>query len=118
MNKAIRLLGLIVLLVVSVFINSASSDEFTVMEGWLMDEDCLEAKKTPCPVEEYAKNKNKLVLLTPDEQIYRLKKNGVEEWRLQKAYGQLIGVKGLMDGDMIKVTNIVQITGDEELKKA
>ncbi len=116
MYTAIRFLGLIVLLVVSVFINSASSDEFTVMEGWLMGENCLKAEKTPCPVKEYANET--LVFLTPDEQLYRLEKNGVEDWRLQKAYGQLIGVKGLVDGDIIKVTNIVQITGDEELKKA
>lgn len=116
MNKAIRLLGLIVLFTVIVFINTASSAEFTVMQGWLMDENCLEAKKTPCPLEEYAKDK--LVLLTPDDQIYRLKKNGVADWKLQKAYGQLIGLKGLIESDMIMVTNIVQVTGDKKLTKA
>ena len=56
--------------------------------------------------------------MTADEQIYRLKKNGVEDWKLQKAYGQLIGLKGLRDGDMITVTNIVQVTGDKKLTKA
>lgn len=116
MNKAIRLLGLIVLFTVIVFINTASSAEFTVMQGWLIDENCLEAKKTPCPLEEYAKDK--LVLLTPDDQIYRLKKNGVADWKLQKAYGQLIGLKGLIESDMIMVTNIVQVTGDKKLTKA
>ncbi len=116
MYTAIRFWGLVVLFMAIVFINSASSNEFTVMEGWLMGENCLKAEKTPCPVEEYVKEN--LVFLTLDEQLYRLKKNGVEDWRLQKAYGQLIGVKGLMDGNIIKVTNIVQITGDEELKKA
>jgi hypothetical protein len=112
----IRLLGLAVPFVLIVFIQSASSAEFTVMQGWLMDENCLEAKKTPCPLNEYAKDK--LVLLTPDDQIYELKKNGVEDWKLQKAYGQLIGVKGLRDGNMIMVTNIVQVTGDKKLTKA
>lgn len=116
MLKVIRSLGLAVLFLLIVFIHSASSDEFTVMQGWLMDEDCLEAGKTPCPLKEYAKDK--LVLLTPDDQIYRLERNGVEDWKLQKAYGQLIGVKGLRDGDMIKVTNIVQVTGDKKLTKA
>jgi hypothetical protein len=116
MFKVIRLLGVVVTFVLIVFINSASSAEFTVMQGWLMSENCLEAKKIPCPLEEYAGEK--LVLLTPDEQIYRLKKNGVEDWKLQKAYGQLIGVKGLRDDDMIKVTNIVQVTGDKKLTKA
>jgi len=116
MYKTIRLPGLIVLLLLTVFINSASSAEFTVMQGWLMDENCLETKKTPCHLEEYAKDK--LVLITPDDQIYRLKRNGVEDWKLQKAYGQLIGMKGLRDGDIIKVTNIVQVTGDKKLTKA
>ncbi len=116
MFKLIRLLGLVVPFVFIVFVQSASSAEFTVMQGWLMDENCLEAKKTPCPLKEYAKDN--LVLLTPDDQIYRLKKNGVEDWKLQKAYGQLIGLKGLRDGDMIKVTNIVQVTGDKKLTKA
>ncbi len=120
MFKSIRLLGLIVLMVI-VFINSASSAEtqpaeFTVMQGWLMGEQCLEAKKTPCPLEEYGENK--LVFLTPDDQIYKFEKNGVEDWKLQKAYGQLIGVKGLKEGDIIKVTNIVQVTGDRKLTKA
>jgi hypothetical protein len=116
MFKVIRILGLAVPFLLIMFSQSASSAEFTVMQGWLMDENCLEAKKTPCPLEKYAKNK--LVLLTPDDQIYRLQKNGVEDWKLQKAYGQLIGVKGLRDGDMIKVTNIVQVTGDKKLTKA
>ncbi len=116
MHKAIRFLVLIVLFLAIVFINSASSAEFTVMQGQMIDENCLEAKKTPCPLEEYTGDK--LVLLTPDGQIYRLKRNGVEDWKLQKAYDQLIGVKGLMDGNMIKVTNIVQITGDKKLAKA
>lgn len=116
MYKAIRLLGLMVLFVVIVFINSASSAEFTVMQGWLMGEDCLKAKEITCLLEGYAEDK--LVLLTADKQIYRIKRNGVEDWKLQKAYGQLIGVKGLKDGDMIKVTNIVQITGDKKLTKA
>jgi|APCOG7522876152_1049122.scaffolds.fasta_scaffold77818_1 hypothetical protein len=116
MLKVIRPLGLAVPFLLIVFIHSASSAEFTVMQGWLMDETCLEARKTPCPLKEYAKDK--LVLLTPDEKIYRLERNGVEDWKLQKAYGQLIGVKGLRDGDMIKVTNIVQVTGDKKLTKA
>lgn len=114
--KVIRLLGLVVPFVLIIFINPASSAEFTVMQGWLMDENCLEAKKSPCPLEEYAKDK--LVLLTPEEEVYRLKRNGVEDWKLRKAYGQLIGLKGLRDGDMIKVINIVQITGDKKLTKA
>jgi hypothetical protein len=42
----------------------------------------------------------------------------VEDWKLQKAYGQLIGLKGLMDGGTIKVTNIVQVTGAGKLRKA
>ena len=121
MCKTTGLLGLIVLFMVIVSINSASSDEtqnaeFTVMQGWLMGEKCLEAKKTPCLLEEY--KENKLVLLTPDDQIYRFEKNGVEDWKLQKAYGQLIGVKGLREGNIIKVTNIVQVTGDKKLTKA
>ncbi|MEN8264449.1 MAG: hypothetical protein ABFR82_13415 [Nitrospirota bacterium] len=116
MYKTIRLSGLIVLFLLTVFINSASSAEFTVMQGWLMDEDCLEAKKVTCPLKEYTGNN--LVLLTPDEQTYRLKSNGVEDWKLQKAYGQLIGLKGLRDGNIIKVTNIVQVTGAGKLRKA
>ncbi len=116
MYKMIRLPGLTVLFLLTLFINSASSAEFTVMQGWLMDEDCLEAKKVTCPLEEYTGDK--LVLLTPDEQTYRLKRNGVEDWKLQKAYGQLIGLKGLMDGGTIKVTNIVQVTGAGKLRKA
>lgn len=116
MYKTIRLPGLIVLFMLTVFINAATSADFTVLQGWLIDENCLEAKKTPCPLEEYSGDK--LVLLIPDEQTYRLKRNGVEDWKLQKAYGQLIGLKGLMDGDTIKVTNIVQVTGDGKLRKA
>ena len=116
MYKMLRLPGLTVLFLLTVFINSASSAEFTVMQGWLVDEDCLEAKKVTCPLEEYTGDK--LVLLTPDEQIYRLKSSGVEGWKLQKAYGQLIGLKGLRDGNMIKVTNIVQVTGAGKLRKA
>jgi hypothetical protein len=116
MYKVIRFLGFIVPFVLIVFIQSVSSAEFTVMQGWLIDENCLEAKKIPCPLEEYTEDK--LVLLTPDKQIYRLKKNGVKDWKLQKAYGQLIGVKGLRNDDLIKVTNIVQVTGDKKLTKA
>lgn len=116
MFKVIRLLGLTVPFVLIVFSQSATSADFTVMQGWLMDENCLAAKKTPCPLDEYAKSN--LVLLTPDDRIYKLKGNGVEDWKLQKAYGQLIGVKGLRDGDVIKVTNIVQVTGDGKLTKA
>ncbi len=116
MYKMIRLPGLTVLFLLTLFINSASSAEFTVMQGWLMDEDCLEAKKVTCPLKEYTGNN--LVLLTPDEKTYRLKRSGVEDWKLQKAYGQLIGLKGLRDGDMIKVTNIVQVTGAGKLRKA
>jgi hypothetical protein len=116
MFKVIRLLGLIVLFVTSFVVHSASSAEFTVLQGWLMGETCIEAKKIPCPLKEYAEDK--LVLLTPDEKIYKLKKNGVEDWKLQKAYGQLVGIKGLRDSDMIKVTNIVQVTGDKKLTKA
>ncbi len=116
MYKTIRLTGLIVLFILTVFINSASSAEFTIMQGWLMDEDCLESKKVPCPLKEYTGNN--LVILTPDDKIYRLNKNGVKDWKLQKAYGQLIGLKGLRDGNMIKVTNIVQVTGAGKLKKA
>ncbi len=116
MFKVIKFLGFIVTFVIIVFIHSASSAEFTVMQGWLMGENCLEAKEVTCLLKEYAEDK--LVLLTPDEQIYKLKQNGVEDWKLQKAYGQLIGVKGLKDGDMIKVTNIVQVTGDKKLTKA
>ncbi len=116
MYKMTRLPGLIVLFLLTVFINSASSAEFTVMQGWLVNEDCLEAKKVICPLEEYTGDK--LVILTPDEKTYRLKRNGVEDWKLQKAYGQLIGLKGLMDGNTIKVTNIVQVTGAGKLRKA
>ena len=116
MYKIIKLLGLIIPFVLIVFINSASSAEFTVMQGWLIDENCLEAKKVLCPLKDYAGDK--LILLTPDDQIYKLKRNGVEGWKLQKAYGQLIGVKGLRDGGMIMVTNIVQVTGEKKLKKA
>jgi hypothetical protein len=86
------------------------------MQGWLIGEDCLKAKEITCLLEGYAGEK--LVLKTADEQIYRLERNGVEDWKLQKAYGQLIGVKGLRDGDIIKVTNIVQVTGDKKLTKA
>jgi hypothetical protein len=121
MSILIRLLGLAILLMTIVLINPASSAEtqkaeFTVMQGWLMGEKCLEVGKTPCPLEEY--EEIQLVLLTPDEKIYRLKGNGVEAWKLQKAYGQLIGLKGLREGDLIKVTNIVQVTGDKKLTKA
>lgn len=121
MHKMIRLLGFTVLFMGMVYINqSTSADtqtaEFTVMQGWLMGEKCLEEGKTPCPLEEY--EKSQLILLTPDEQVYRLKGNGVEDWKLQKAYGQLIGVKGLREGDLIKVTNLVQVTGDKKLTKA
>jgi hypothetical protein len=116
MYNAIRLLGLTGLFVVTVFIGSALSADFTVMQGWLIDEECMEARETTCLLEKYSEEK--LVLLTADDQIYRLKKNGVESWKLQKAYGQLIGVKGLKEGDMIKVTNIVQVTGDKKLTKA
>jgi len=115
-EKVIRLLGFTGMFMVIVFITSASSAEFTVMQGWLIGEDCLEASKKTCLLENYAEEK--LVLLTPDDQIYKLKRNGVEDWKLQKAYGQLIGVKGLRDGDMIKVTNLVQVTGDKKLTKA
>ena len=116
MNKAIRFSGLIVLFTVIVFINTALSAEFIVMQGWLMDENCLKAKKTPCPLDGYTKDK--LVLLAPDEEVYRIERNGVEEWKLLKAYGQLIGVKGIRDNKMITVTNIVQVTGDKKLTKA
>ena len=116
MYKVIRLLGLLISFVLIVFIHSASSAEFTVMQGWLIGEDCLKAKEITCLLEGYAGEK--LVLKTADEQIYRLKKNGVEDWKLQKAYGQLIGVKGLKDGGMIMVMNIVQVTGDKKLTKA
>jgi hypothetical protein len=116
MYKVIRFLGLIVTFVLVVFINSASSAEFTVMQGWLLGEDCMEAKEITCFLEGYTEEK--LVLLTSDDHVYRLKKDGVEDWKLQKAYGQLIGVKGLRDGDMIMVTNIVQVTGDKKLTKA
>lgn len=115
-KKAIRLLGFAGMFMVIVFITSAFSAEFTVMQGWLIGEDCLEANRKTCFLENYAEEK--LVLLTSDDQIYKLKRNGVEAWKLQKAYGQLIGVKGLRDGDMIEVTNIVQVTGDKKLTKA
>ena len=115
-KKAIRLLGFTGMFMVIVFISSALSAEFTVMQGWLIGEDCLEANEKTCLLENYAEDK--LVLLTSDDQTYRLKRNGVEAWKLQKAYGQLIGVKGLRDGDMIKVTNLVQVTGDKKLTKA
>ncbi len=116
MFKVIRLLGLAVPFVLIMFSQSAISADFTVLQGWLMDEDCLKEKKVPCPLNEYTGDN--LVLLTPDEQTYKLKNNGVENWKLQKAYGQLIGVKGLRDGNIIKVTNIVQVTGDRKLTKA
>lgn len=121
MYKTISLLGLTVLFIITLSINSALSNEtqpaeFTVMQGWLMGDNCIKTKKTPCPLEEY--EKNKLVLITPDDQIYKLEKNGVEEWKLRKAYGQLIGLKGLRNNDVIKVSNIVQITGGRKLTKA
>ena len=116
MIKAIKFLGLVAPFVLIFFISPASSAEFTVMQGWLMDEKCLEAKKTPCPLEECAVDK--MVLVTPEEEVYRLKNNGVADWKLQKAYGQLIGLKGLKDGDIIKVVDIVQITGGKKLTKA
>lgn len=116
MYKAITLFGLISLFIIVVFPGSASSGEFTIMQGWLVGKDCLKAKKIVCPLEEYIKEA--LILLTADKQTYKFEKNGVEEWKVQKAYGQLIVVKGIKDGDIMKVTNIVQVTGDKKLTKA
>jgi hypothetical protein len=116
MYKVTRLLWLMVPFLVIIFINLAYSAELTVMQGWLMGENCLKAEKPSCPLKEY-ENEN-LVILTPEKEIYRFEKNGVEDWKIQKAYGQLIGFKGLKEGDTIRVTNLVQITGDKKLTKA
>lgn len=115
MHKAVKLF--IALLMLSVFSSSVPASEFAIVRGWLMDEDCLKEEKKPCPLEEYNEEKG-LVLVTVDEKIYNLEEYGVEDWKLQKAYSQLIGVKGLKEGETIKVTNIVQITGDKKLSKA
>ncbi len=116
MIKAIKFLGLAAPFVLIIFISLVSSAEFSVMQGWLMDENCLEAKKMPCPLEECAVDK--LILVTPEEEVFRLKNSGVADWKLRKAYGQLIGLKGLKDGETIRVVDIVQITGDKKLTKA
>lgn len=116
MYKTIMPLVLTILFIATGFISSASSAEFIVMQGWLISEDCMKAKKLTCPLEEYKDEKLLIQLL--GGQIYRFQKNGVEDWKIQKAYGQLIGVKGLKDGETIKVTNIVQVTGDKKLTKA
>ncbi len=116
MYKSIKSSGLIALLLLTILVSITNAAEFTIMQGWLIGEDCLKAKKSPCPLRGFSEDK--LILLTIDEKAYRIEENGVEDWKLQKAYGQLIGLKGLRESDIIKVNDIVQITGGKKLTKS
>lgn len=115
-TKALRQgVFLAILMMISVT-GTAFAADFTVMQGTLIDEDCLKAKATPCPLERYTGQK--LVLVALDRNVYKIEEYGVPDWKLQKAFGQLVVVKGLKEGDRIMVTNLAQITGDAKLTKA
>jgi len=117
--KTLKLAGLIALFVVTALIAPVSAAEFAMMQGRLVDEDCLKAKSTPCPL--YKFTGENLVIVGLDDKVYKI---GVEEganvpdWKLQKAYTQLVGIRGMKEGDKIMLTDLVQITGDKPLSKA
>lgn len=111
-----RFLAMLVFFAVVALVSPAIAADFTIMQGTLIDEECLKAKTTPCLLERYAGQK--LILLTLDRNVYRIQEYGVPDWKLQKAFGQLVVVKGLKEDDKIMVTNLAQITGDAKLTKA
>jgi len=102
--------------VVTALIAPVSAAEFAMMQGRLVDEDCLKAKLTPCPLEKFTGEG--LVLVTLDDKVYKIVGDGVPDWKLQKAYTQLVGIRGMKEGDKIMLTDLVQITGDKPLSKA
>lgn len=81
-----------------------SASEFTIMQGRLIDEDCLLAKKNPCPLENFTGQR--LVLLTLDEVAYRIQPQGIADFKLNNAYGQVVVVKGMKQGDTIRVADL------------
>lgn len=114
--KTLKLGGLLAFFMVVALSAPVLAAEFTMMQGRLIDEDCLKAKSTPCPL--YNFTGEGMVLVTLDGKVYKIEADGVPDWKLQKAYTQLVGVRGMKEGDKIMVTDLVQITGDKPLSKA
>jgi len=71
--KTLKLAGLIALFVVTALIAPVSAAEFAMMQGRLVDEDCLKAKSTPCPL--YKFTGENLVIVGLDDKVYKI---GVE----------------------------------------
>ncbi len=114
--KTLKLGGLLIFFMVVVLSAPVLAGEFTTMQGRLIDEDCLKAKLTPCPLEKFTGEG--LVLVTLDDKVYKIVGDGVPDWKLQKAYTQLVGMRGMKEGNTIMPTDMVQITGDKPLTKA
>lgn len=105
MFKKARMVLWILSLVVAVAPSAhLSASEFTIMQGRLLDEDCLLAKKNPCLLENFTGKR--LVLLTLDEVPYKIQPQGVADFKLNNAYGQVVVVKGMKQGNTIMVADL------------